>query len=297
MRVFLFVLGLLSGVIAPAAFAQSPCASSVDGASGGTSVYTGYNGGAVGHATWSLTADRFTISLKEDSLNGLYPLSSAVTVSARLRLPERPAAESAVIRFTLDNGQTATTTEIVRTLTREAEAEFWTYAGTGQIGSWIQEGRFKSDDIEASKTITVAVESGGKVVLGPWVVPLDLADRRDQLARAWKGIEMQRAGGGCRTSGIMSPDWVRKPSPGAVQKVYPAAAKRTGKSGQATIDCTVTAVGAVEGCVVVSETDGGFGAAALKLAPMFRMKPVTREGTPVTGGRVRIPIRFAPQDW
>jgi periplasmic protein TonB len=48
-------------------------------------------------------------------------------------------------------------------------------------------------------------------------------------------------------------------------------------------------------CRLLSETptDTGFGAAALKLSERFQMKPMSRDGQPVAGGKVRIPFRFA----
>jgi protein TonB len=36
----------------------------------------------------------------------------------------------------------------------------------------------------------------------------------------------------------------------------------------------------------------GFGEAALALTPLFRMKPMSRDGQPVAGGIVRVPIAF-----
>ena len=50
----------------------------------------------------------------------------------------------------------------------------------------------------------------------------------------------------------------------------------------------------MEDCKVTSETPTGygFGAAALKLAGSFKMKPETRDGEPVAGALVTIPMPF-----
>ena len=92
---------------------------------------------------------------------------------------------------------------------------------------------------------------------------------------------------------IVNPDWQRKPGGDDLARYYPEAAMRQELGGRATISCAVTEAGDVERCVVVSEDPEGleFGAAALKLAPLFKMRPKSLDGIPVEG-TVRIPIVF-----
>lgn len=96
---------------------------------------------------------------------------------------------------------------------------------------------------------------------------------------------------------IVKPDWAAKPTGDDMARFYPASAAAGNVGGRATIDCRVTLEGRLTKCKVLSESPGelGFGAAALRLADVFQMRPSTRDGKSVAGGQVVIPILFAPK--
>ena len=97
-----------------------------------------------------------------------------------------------------------------------------------------------------------------------------------------------------RPSVITMPDWVAKPRAEDLTAFYPKAAARMSRSGQATIQCQVNVEGLLVGCAAISEQPAGegFGDAAVGMAGKFKMRPMTRDGTAVAGGVIRIPIRF-----
>lgn len=94
---------------------------------------------------------------------------------------------------------------------------------------------------------------------------------------------------------ITNPDWEHKPGPDEFSRFAPVGVSST---GLVTVQCDVIAQGATAGCVVLEENppNEGFGAAALKIAPYFKMKPKTLDGKPVGGGMFITRIRFVEDD-
>ena len=97
-----------------------------------------------------------------------------------------------------------------------------------------------------------------------------------------------------RPSVITQPDWLRRPSAEDMAKYYPDRATRMNIEGRAMLACTVNARGTLDACTVTEETpaEAGFGDAAMKLSKLFKMRPQTKDGQPVDGGKINIPIRF-----
>jgi TonB family protein len=111
---------------------------------------------------------------------------------------------------------------------------------------------------------------------------------------------LAQAGGGAvaaapatKPTVIVQPDWLRRPSAEDMARFYPKGATAANLEGQATLHCLVTAEGLLSACTVDESPGGqGFGEAALNLAQLFKMRPMTRNGVPVDGGKINIPIRF-----
>lgn len=93
---------------------------------------------------------------------------------------------------------------------------------------------------------------------------------------------------------VRNPFWLRKPSGEEFARLFPRLALQRDTEGRATIRCVVSASGMLQDCAVVSEDPAGmgFGDAAMRMAPLFKMSPHTRDGTPVEGVPIVIPISF-----
>jgi len=87
--------------------------------------------------------------------------------------------------------------------------------------------------------------------------------------------------------------WTRVPSWRDVVDAYPDRAWSRRASGNAVLNCQVTAKGRLTDCLPKSENPSGygFGSAALSLASKFEVAPA-HEGDIIGGGRIDVPIEF-----
>jgi periplasmic protein TonB len=76
---------------------------------------------------------------------------------------------------------------------------------------------------------------------------------------------------------------------------YPHSALVQGIRGLVTMRCVITEPGVLSDCEVAEETPTGygFGRAALSLAPKFALTMPTRDGVPVPGIKIKVPIRWS----
>ncbi len=95
---------------------------------------------------------------------------------------------------------------------------------------------------------------------------------------------------------VVDPSWVTKPTGEQIAQYYPAQADSARIGGRVVIECHVQTSGSATDCTVISEDPPGlgFGEAAVKLAALFKMRPKTVDGVPVSGAGVTVPIEFDP---
>lgn len=117
------------------------------------------------------------------------------------------------------------------------------------------------------------------------------------IAALLQGEPAAASAGPSESPFVTEPDWLTRPSAKDVAKYFPSATAWKGMAGLAAISCSVRVTGELSDCSVFLEDPPGlgFGEAALAMSHLFRMKPMTRDGQPVPGGTVRIPVRFSTQ--
>ena len=98
---------------------------------------------------------------------------------------------------------------------------------------------------------------------------------------------------------VGQPTWTTTLAPAAVSAFFPGEAAAKGlETGRGIAECTVDAKGALENCRPESaEPEGvGFSEAAVKAATGMRMNLWTRDGGPVDGATIRVPIRLTIEE-
>jgi TonB family protein len=96
------------------------------------------------------------------------------------------------------------------------------------------------------------------------------------------------------SANITEPNWITKPSAAEFAALYPSVARKNQLEGHATLHCQIDNQGALQACSVAQEepADAGFGDAALRMAFLFRMRPLSKDGVRTAGGEINLPIRF-----
>jgi len=86
--------------------------------------------------------------------------------------------------------------------------------------------------------------------------------------------------GGAGKTRYARASWIYRPSDAELRRFWPADAVRDRISGRALLACQVPRSGRPERGRLVSDTpaDMGFGTAAVQMAPLFRIRPVLRNG-------------------
>lgn len=88
------------------------------------------------------------------------------------------------------------------------------------------------------------------------------------------------------------PAWSRAPTAAEMAAAYPAEAAKANFAGSATLECTIGPGGGLVDCVAVDEAGPGFGAAALSVAPGFRLPTKAPSGASTVGRTVQFPIHW-----
>jgi len=95
---------------------------------------------------------------------------------------------------------------------------------------------------------------------------------------------------------IVDPSILASPTREQIAALYPPDAVSSNVAPFVLMQCAVSRVGDLSGCTVLKDGSPGlgFGDAALKLAPDFKLSPRTVDGIPTDGAMVKITIKFPP---
>lgn len=91
---------------------------------------------------------------------------------------------------------------------------------------------------------------------------------------------------------VIRPMWLRRPSADDMRRLYPSQLR--GIEGFVRADCVLDERGQFTSCEIVEETPAGmgFGESTVRLAKLFKMKPVDADGASVAGRKLSLPVRW-----
>ncbi|MDQ0463273.1 TonB family protein [Caulobacter ginsengisoli] len=114
------------------------------------------------------------------------------------------------------------------------------------------------------------------------------------MGPATAGAQAQTAEPAPARDSALGPAWIAAPTITDLKAVYPPQARQERVEGTVILSCKVTATGELQGCTVLKESSpgAGFGQAALKLVPKYRMNPRAADGSSMEGAQVALPVRF-----
>jgi TonB family protein len=170
-------------------------------------------------------------------------------------------------------------------------------SGTVSLNCKIRDaGRLGNCDTVREEPAGLGFAAAGKSLAATFVVPAAKPDGESLVGAhtivllTFDGKALQQ------TSHVIGrPKWMAVPQVNDITAVMPPKA-RAAKVFKARVQmvCSVIAGGRVDSCAVEAEEPLGlgWGEAAVKLAPYFRLSVWTEEGLPTVGGRVKIPLRF-----
>lgn len=96
---------------------------------------------------------------------------------------------------------------------------------------------------------------------------------------------------------VTRPEWVRKPTRQDIADVVDRTVNSSSRIpvGWAVMRCQVTATGQLDACRLILEAPdpGLIGKIALRLSSFFQLKPAMKDGQPIDGGQILVPIVVA----
>ena len=234
--------------------------------------------GAAGAQEWRANADGPATTATARWESGAILFSRCAQGQLALLVPLAVAVQgdTARVSYSFDQG--------------EPVGETWSVSADGRTAFARNPGRFARALMNGSSlSLTVAGQDAPSQRF-----ELDLARQADPLARTLTACGQRLEDSRDALPLIDDPQWVERPSPAQINRLYPLAAASANQSGIAHVACVARWDGALEDCRLLSETPGGldFGAATLAAARHHRLAPVQPTTRGPQRGLVHLSMRW-----